>query len=137
MSQAVNTLLVNQLNSSTRVSHIMKQKVNSHRLIDGLIAMIILSAAALCVSAYWRTGEEIEAAISKNQAAAQRVEDLKIETERLANEVKLLKTNPRFIESIARQNLGLVRPGDVVIKVNSEEENSNMRTLQAAENKPR
>lgn len=35
----------------------------------------------------------------------------------LADEVKSLKTDPHKIESIARDELGLAKPGDVIIKV--------------------
>jgi cell division protein FtsL len=39
------------------------------------------------------------------------------ENAELSDEVKSLKTDPHKIESIARDELGLARPNDVIIKV--------------------
>ena len=117
LSQAINTLRVNRLNPSSKTNVVAERRVRSRHFRDGLIAMILLAAAALCVSVYWRTDSEMKTAIAKREAAAQKVEELKIETGRLEHEVKLLETDKSFIESIARRNLGLVRPGDIVIKV--------------------
>jgi cell division protein FtsB len=39
------------------------------------------------------------------------------ENAELSDEVKSLKTDPHKIESIARDELGLAKPGDVIIKI--------------------
>ena len=39
------------------------------------------------------------------------------ENAELSQEVKALKTDPRKIESIARDELGLAKPGEVIIKI--------------------
>jgi len=39
------------------------------------------------------------------------------ENAELSEEVKALKTDPRKIESIARDELGLAKPGEVIIKI--------------------
>jgi cell division protein FtsB len=39
------------------------------------------------------------------------------ENAELSEEVKSLKTDPHKIESIARDELGLAKPGDVIIKI--------------------
>ncbi|PYT80529.1 MAG: hypothetical protein DMG40_12285 [Acidobacteria bacterium] len=57
-----------------------------------------------------RTGQEIE----KVNADIQR---LNKENVRLEEEVKELKSDPRKIEKIARDELGLARPGEVIIKI--------------------
>lgn len=82
--------------------------------------MVVLAAAAICFSIYWRTNSELAAASLKHKAAADRVGELKVETERLEREVQQLRTNARVIESFARQNLGLVRAGEIVIKLEQE-----------------
>ena len=117
MNQPANNLRVNRLNPSSKANMVAEQKVRSFHFRDGLIAIILLATAVLCLSVYWRTDSEMKNAIAKREAAAQKVEELKIETGRLEHEVKLLETDKEFIESIARRNLGLVRPGDIVIKV--------------------
>ena len=40
----------------------------------------------------------------------------------LEQEVKDLKTDPRLIEKIARDDLGLARPGDIIIRIPQEQQ---------------
>lgn len=117
MSQAANTFWINRVNPIARTSSDERRRVAIHRSIDGLVIMIILAASAICVSVYYRTQSELAAAVAKREATINRVDQLRIETEKLESEVKGLKNDPRLIESFARQDLGLVRAGEVVIKI--------------------
>jgi len=45
------------------------------------------------------------------------IEQLNKENVQLADEVKDLKSDPRKIEKIARDELGLAKPGEVIIKI--------------------
>jgi cell division protein FtsL len=45
------------------------------------------------------------------------IDRLSKENTDLSDEVKSLKTDPHKIESIARDELGLARPGDVIMKI--------------------
>lgn len=45
------------------------------------------------------------------------LDKLSKENDALAQEVKDLKTDPRLIEKIARDDLGLARPGEVIIRI--------------------
>ena len=45
------------------------------------------------------------------------IERLNKENRQLADEVKALKTDPRYIEKIAREDLGLAKDGEVIIKI--------------------
>jgi cell division protein FtsB len=81
------------------------------------VLAVILAATAICVSVYWRTSAELEAAAAKHGAAAVRVEELRLQADRLEREVERLRNDPRLIETYARQQLGLVRQGDVIIKI--------------------
>lgn len=45
------------------------------------------------------------------------IEQLNKENLQLADEVKDLKSDPRKIEKIARDELGLAKPGEVIIKI--------------------
>ena len=83
--------------------------------------MIILAAVAICVSIYLRARSELSAAVLKQQAAAERLEELKIQVERREREVYLLKNDSRAIETLARQKFGFVREGDLVIKLPEEQ----------------
>lgn len=88
-----------------------------HRLIDACVLMVFLAAVAICSSVYLRGRTELNAAIMKNETASRKVEGLTVEVERLRRDIERMKTDPRMIETIARQKLGLVLPGDVVIKI--------------------
>jgi cell division protein FtsB len=45
------------------------------------------------------------------------LDKLNKENQELEQEVKDLKTDPRLIEKIARDDLGLARPGEVIIRI--------------------
>ena len=121
MSQAANTILVNGAGPPAKAVSTVRRLVLSHRSVDAIILMVVLAAAAICATVYIRSSAELQAARVKHQAAAASVEQLKINIEKLEREIHLLKTDPRTIESYARQGLGAVREGDVIIKIRTEE----------------
>lgn len=121
MSQAANTLLVNGAGPPSKAASLARRLVLSHRAIDAVILMIVLAAAAICVTVYMRSSAELRAATVKHQAAAASVEQLQINIENLEREMHRLKTDPGTIESYARRSLGAVREGDVVIRIRTEE----------------
>jgi cell division protein FtsB len=51
------------------------------------------------------------------EALARELEDLQSENARLATEIAALRSDPRSIERLAREELGLVRPGETVFLV--------------------
>ena len=116
MSQAANTFWVNRVNPYAATNSLAKRQVRFRRFVDALVIMVILAATAICFSVYLRTRAEKTAAEAKYQAASVRVEELRVDTERLEREVLRLKNDPKLIETFARQNLGLVRPGEIIIK---------------------
>jgi cell division protein FtsB len=87
-----------------------------------VILAIIIAACALCVSVYMRTRSELDAAKAKNQATAEKVQSLAGQVEKIERDVKHLQTDVKTIESFARQKYGYVRAGDVVIKVEQNEQ---------------
>lgn len=70
-------------------------------------------------------------ALWKSQARAEQarleLEELRAENARLVEEIRALRSDPRAIERIAREELGLAAPGEVVFVV---------RTLQAPSARP-
>ena len=48
---------------------------------------------------------------------AREIEDIRAENVRLAAEIRALRTDPRAIERIAREQLGLARPGETVFLI--------------------
>jgi cell division protein FtsB len=99
------------------------------RILDALVVAVILAATGLCVSVYYRTSAELRIAESRHQSALDRVADLKRENEKLEKEVEQLKTDPAMIEAVAREKLGLIRPGEIVIKTGQEEEASGVSVV--------
>ncbi|HWP42745.1 MAG TPA: septum formation initiator family protein [Blastocatellia bacterium] len=122
MSQAANTFWVNRIDPPAGANAVARRRGAARFYLDALVLMVILAASAICVSVYMRTRSEYEAVLARHKSVAERVEQLKIETERKAREVQMLKTDPEIIESCARQELGLVHPRDVVIKLAPDEE---------------
>ena len=51
------------------------------------------------------------------EALAREIEDLRGENRRLAAEITALRSDPRAIERLAREELGLSRPGETVFLV--------------------
>ena len=132
MSQAANTFWVNRVNPYAATNSLVKRQVRFRRFVDALVIMIILAATAICFSVYTRTRAERTAAEAKYQAASIRVEELRVDTERLEREVVRLKTDPKLIETVARQSLGLVRTGEVIIKTGQSMEESKTESKRKA-----
>ncbi len=57
-----------------------------------------------------RTQQEI------NQLSAE-MQKLNKDNQTLSDEVSALKTDPRLIERIAREDMGLARPGEIIVKI--------------------
>jgi cell division protein FtsB len=119
LSQAANTFWVNRSGFSSKEDQLAKRQVRFRHFIDGLVLMIILAATATCISVYLRTRAELGAATVRHGAAADQVEELRLQAERLEREVGRMRSDARMIESFARQDLGFVRSGEVVIKIES------------------
>ena len=109
------------------MSIVEKRKERLRRLGDGLVVMVLLATVAICVSIYLRARSELEAATTKSKAAAEQVEELKIQVERRERDVQRLKSDSHAIETFARQRFGLVRDGDLVIKLPQERETAGVQ----------
>jgi cell division protein FtsB len=88
-----------------------------HRLPSVILVMTTVMLILGCLSCYWRTATELNTAVTEKQAEAARVDDLRIQTLRLAAQIDRLKTDPRAVEAWARENLGMVRPGEIVLRI--------------------
>jgi cell division protein FtsB len=54
----------------------------------------------------------------------QEIASLRAENQKLLEEIRDLKSSPFAVERLARENLGLVKPGEIVLLVRSEEPSS-------------
>ncbi|MGH9822330.1 MAG: FtsB family cell division protein [Blastocatellia bacterium] len=90
-----------------------------------IFGAIVLGA---CVSFYRQTRAEMTTALMRKEQEAARVTELQIEIARTQDEINKLNTDPRVIESLARENLGFVLPGEVVIRTRNPQANSGTPT---------
>lgn len=82
-----------------------------------IFTMIMLATLALCLSVTMRTHAEMRAAGQRFEQTRADVQALGNTNESLRREVKKLREDERAIESAARARLGMVRPNEIVIRV--------------------
>ena len=61
---------------------------------------------------------------AKNGQLRVRAEELRRENKEILSEIKSLKCDPKAIEKIAREELGMVKPGEVKITTNPDRQSS-------------
>lgn len=79
----------------------------------------ILALIALVVGSLFGDGGILHLVAQRERAAAlgREIEELRAENRRLAQEILALRTDPRAIERLAREELGLARPGETVFLI--------------------
>ena len=92
------------------------------------LLVVVLGLALLVLAIQGIFGKrgylEIQDLQNSNQDLTKELEALKSENARTMEEIQSLKTNPAYIEKIAREELGLVRPGEIKIITQPKPENS-------------
>jgi cell division protein FtsB len=80
----------------------------------GLLALLAFFYAAVGDHGYlvWRKKQQEKLGLQ------QKIEQLQHENKEIQQEIKALKTDPRAIEKIAREELGMVKPGEIKITSN-------------------
>lgn len=84
----------------------------SRRVLGGVLGVLALGIGAYGSSGLlrvWRMKQEVE-------TIEREITTLRGETQELARRVERLRTDPATIEKIAREEFGLVRPGEKVLK---------------------
>lgn len=116
MSQVFNPSLGRRGPRPSRAGQSAIVRVGTARLSTTIYAVVTVVLVAAGFTYHRQTSWELQSALVKRQVEASRLEALTIQTERVAAEIQKIKTDPRMIEMMAR-DLGLIRPGDVVIKI--------------------
>lgn len=84
-------------------------------------AIVILAIGVLALVVHDVFGDHGFLAMRRNQKQAeklqQEIQQLDQENQRITGEVEALKTDPRAIERIAREQMGLAKPGEYVIRL--------------------
>ena len=83
-------------------------------------ALLVMLVQAVIGPGGYQEGQKLK---GKTNDLIQRIEAIKSENKQLENEIERLKTDPEEIEKIAREELGMVKPGEhkVVIKPKNNE----------------
>lgn len=89
----------------------------SSRLQSFLVILLGLALAGFAVQAIFgpRGHLDMERVEQDNQALRQQIKAYEAKNKRMLEEIESLKTDPDTIEKIAREELGLVRKGEVKI----------------------
>jgi cell division protein FtsB len=89
----------------------------SFRIVDGALVMVLLAAVAFCFSFSRQMRAELEAARAEHARIAAEASAAGVENQRIAAEIDALRADPEVIERAAREQLGMVRPGEVVASI--------------------
>jgi cell division protein FtsB len=94
-----------------------RQDVSLRRKAATLFSLLLL--IALVVGSLFGDRGIVHLVSQRERAAAsaRQLEELRAENGRLAGEILALRTDPRAIERLAREELGLSRPGETVFLI--------------------
>jgi cell division protein FtsB len=79
--------------------------------------MVLLAAVAICFSYYRQMRAELEAARAEHARIEAQAAAVAVANARIAAEIDAMRTDPEVIERAARQQLGMVRPGEVIVSI--------------------
>ena len=89
----------------------------SFSIADGVIAMVMLAATFICYSYYHQMRAELEQARVEHARVEAEATQIEVGNARIAAEITALRSDPAVIEQVARQELGMVRPGEIVLTI--------------------
>jgi cell division protein FtsB len=89
-------------------------RADSSRPVLGAVVLLFLTLLGAAGLKSWR---DLTAARGRERQLETRIEETRGEMERLRGRIDRLKNDPAMLERLAREDLGLVRPQDVVIEL--------------------
>jgi cell division protein FtsB len=87
----------------------------SYYLADGMVAMVLLAAMLISYSYYHQMQAELADARAEFARVDAEARAVGLENERIAAEIEALRNDPEIIEKAARQELGFVRDGEMIL----------------------
>ena len=87
---------------------------DSFRPVLGATVLLVLALLAI---AGLKSSRDLEAARSRERLLEKRIAETRAESERLRVRIDRLRQDPGMLERLAREDLGMVRPGDVIIEL--------------------
>lgn len=89
-------------------------RTNSFRPVLGASVLLFLSVLGI---AGVKSSHDLEKARQRKLMLETRIQSTETEIDRLRNRIERLRSDPGLLERLAREDLGMVRPGDVVIEL--------------------
>lgn len=102
-----------------RVAHARARVTSRQRIFPSwaFFVMIMLATFALCVSVNMRTYAELRTATEQHESVRAEVEALREGNADLRKEIERLRTDPRAIERVAREQMNMLRPNEIIVPV--------------------
>jgi cell division protein FtsB len=89
-------------------------RTDSFRPVLGASVLLFLTVLGI---AGVKSSHDLAAARQRKLMLETRIQSTETEIERLRNRIERLRSDPGLLERLAREDLGMVRPGDVVIEL--------------------
>jgi cell division protein FtsB len=93
------------------------------------LAMILMATLGICSTVITRSKAELKASTTEYGRISSEIASIRRSNTSLQVEIRRMASDPSTIESAARERLGMVRPNDVVVPIESIGPVSNFGTL--------
>jgi cell division protein FtsL len=93
------------------------------------LAMILLATMGICSTVIVRSRAELSAATVEYSRMSSEIASMHRSNTSLQVEIRRIASDPSTIESAARERLGMVRPNDIIVPIESFGSASNFGTL--------
>jgi cell division protein FtsB len=93
------------------------------------LAMILMATLGICSTVITRSKAELKASTTEYGRISSEIASIRRSNTSLQVEIRRMASDPGTIESAARERLGMVRPNDVVVPIESIGPVSNFGTL--------
>ena len=94
-----------------------------------LLAMILIATLGICSTVIMRSRAEVRASSTEYSRISSEIDSMRRSNASLQVEIRRIASDPSTIESAARERLGMVRPHDVVVPIESIGPVSSLGTL--------
>jgi cell division protein FtsB len=84
------------------------------------LGMVLLAAVAICVTVNLRGRAQVQTAAMQFNQVASELEAIRKSNTELELQVRRITNEPSLIESAARTRLGMVKPTDIVVPIQSQ-----------------
>jgi len=94
-----------------------------------LLAMILLATLGICSTVIVRSRAELNASTNEYNRMNSEIASMRRSNTSLQLEIRRMANDPTTIESAARERLGMVRPSDIIVPIESLRAASSFGTL--------